>query len=173
MKTFKNKGITLIALVITIIVMLILAGVSIVMLTGENGLLSKVELSKVESLKAQLKEEIEMEIMSIQIENKNNKTKVREQLIKKMNEIGIVDESTDLLIVGEYKNHEFEIDENYNVIIGGELKGAKPTATYTTNASGVGIVEIHIVATTTEGEIETIISASQAASLKTDINNAE
>ena len=31
-----NKGITLIALVITIIVLLILAGVSIAMLTGEN-----------------------------------------------------------------------------------------------------------------------------------------
>ena len=42
MKNFKKKslkahnGITLIALVITIIVLLILAGVSIAMLTGEN-----------------------------------------------------------------------------------------------------------------------------------------
>ena len=36
-----NKGITLIALVITIIVLLILAGVSIAMLTGENGILKK------------------------------------------------------------------------------------------------------------------------------------
>ena len=32
----KNKGITLIALVVTIIVLLILAGVSIQMLTGQN-----------------------------------------------------------------------------------------------------------------------------------------
>lgn len=37
----NQKGITLIALVITIIVLLILAGVSIAMLTGDNGLLSK------------------------------------------------------------------------------------------------------------------------------------
>ena len=35
------KGITLIALVITIIVLLILAGVAIMTLTGENGLLRK------------------------------------------------------------------------------------------------------------------------------------
>ena len=35
-KKLRNKGITLIALVITIIVLLILAGVSIAMLTGEN-----------------------------------------------------------------------------------------------------------------------------------------
>ena len=41
MKTIKNKGITLIALVVTIIVLLILAGVSISMLTGENGILKR------------------------------------------------------------------------------------------------------------------------------------
>ena len=37
----ERKGITLIALVITIIVLLILAGVSIAMLTGENGILNQ------------------------------------------------------------------------------------------------------------------------------------
>jgi len=37
----ENSGITLIALIITIIVLLILAGVSIVMLVGENGILRK------------------------------------------------------------------------------------------------------------------------------------
>jgi len=42
----KEKGITLIALVITIIVLLILAGVSIVTLTGENGLVTKASWSK-------------------------------------------------------------------------------------------------------------------------------
>ena len=36
-----NKGITLIALVITIIVLLILAGVTIASITGENGILRK------------------------------------------------------------------------------------------------------------------------------------
>ena len=44
---FKNmKGITLIALVITIIVLLILAGVSIAMLTGQNGILTQAQNSK-------------------------------------------------------------------------------------------------------------------------------
>ncbi len=41
-----NKGITLITLVITIIVLLILAGVTIATLTGENGILSKAKLAK-------------------------------------------------------------------------------------------------------------------------------
>ena len=43
----NNKGITLIALVITIIVLLILAGVSIAMLTGENGILTQANESKI------------------------------------------------------------------------------------------------------------------------------
>ena len=37
----RNKGITLIALVITIIVLIILAGISIIVLTGEDGLITK------------------------------------------------------------------------------------------------------------------------------------
>ena len=40
-KLEKSKGITLIALVITIIVLLILAGVTIASITGENGILRK------------------------------------------------------------------------------------------------------------------------------------
>ena len=37
----RDRGITLIALVVTIIVLLILAGVSISMLTGQNGILNR------------------------------------------------------------------------------------------------------------------------------------
>ena len=45
----KNKGITLIALVVTIIVLLILAGISISMLTGENGIIKKAAAAKEET----------------------------------------------------------------------------------------------------------------------------
>ena len=53
----RNKGITLIALVITIIVLLILAGVSIAMLTGENGILNQAQRAKNETEQAQMEEE--------------------------------------------------------------------------------------------------------------------
>ena len=56
-KTRNSKGITLIALVITIIVLLILAGVSIAMLTGENGILTQAQRAKKETEEAQLEEE--------------------------------------------------------------------------------------------------------------------
>ena len=42
----EEKGITLIVLVITIIVLLILAGVSIAMLTGNNGILTQASNAK-------------------------------------------------------------------------------------------------------------------------------
>ena len=52
----KSKGITLIALVITIIVLLILAGVAISMLSGENGILKKVAEAKTKTEQAQTNE---------------------------------------------------------------------------------------------------------------------
>ena len=45
-KLNEKNGITLIALVITIIVLLILAGVSIAMLTGQNGILTQAQNAK-------------------------------------------------------------------------------------------------------------------------------
>ena len=53
--TRRNSGITLIALVITIVILLILAGISIAQLTG-NGLFDKVKLAKEKSDEAQAKE---------------------------------------------------------------------------------------------------------------------
>ena len=56
----NQKGITLIALVITIIVLLILAGVSIAMLAGQNGVLTQATKSKSETLNAEAAERINM-----------------------------------------------------------------------------------------------------------------
>ena len=58
----NNKGITLIALVITIIVLLILAGVSIAMLTGQNGILTQSSNSKDKTNAAEVAERVNMEL---------------------------------------------------------------------------------------------------------------
>ena len=42
----RNKGITLIALVVTIIVLLILAGVTIAMVLGQDGIFKKAQTAK-------------------------------------------------------------------------------------------------------------------------------
>ncbi len=59
-----NKGITLIALVITIIVLLILAGVSIATLTGDNGILTKAQTAKTETEKASEEEQVKLAAMN-------------------------------------------------------------------------------------------------------------
>ena len=63
-----EKGITLIALVITIIVLLILAGVAISMLTGENGILKMAEKAKVESEIAKVEELGKLELDKVYID---------------------------------------------------------------------------------------------------------
>ena len=66
----KEKGITLIALVISIIVLLILAGVSIAMLTGQNGILTQAQKAKSETEKEGIIEKAKLEILNVQAENR-------------------------------------------------------------------------------------------------------
>ena len=61
----NNKGITLIALVVTIIVLLILAGVSIAMLTGENGILKNAKTAQENSAKGSLDEAAKIAVGNI------------------------------------------------------------------------------------------------------------
>ncbi len=63
-ETFKRQNaITLIALVITIIVLLILAGVSIAMLTGENGILNQAQEAKEQTEFKSAEEKVKLAIM--------------------------------------------------------------------------------------------------------------
>ena len=61
----NNRGITLIALVITIIVLLILAGVSIAMVTGDNGLLGQATRAGAETQVAEAKEMAIMDVSTL------------------------------------------------------------------------------------------------------------
>ena len=68
-KLKESKGITLIALVITIIVLLILAGVTIATLTGDNGILTQAGNAKEQTEKADIIERAKIEIVGVQSEN--------------------------------------------------------------------------------------------------------
>ena len=65
----KSKGITLIALVITIIVLLILAGVSIAMLTGQNGILTQAQNASEQSNKASEEEKVRLAATAALLKN--------------------------------------------------------------------------------------------------------
>ena len=62
-----NKGITLIALVITIIVLLILAGVTIATLTGDNGILTKAQNAKEKNAQKTVEEQINLAVQASKI----------------------------------------------------------------------------------------------------------
>ena len=59
-KKQKQEGITLIALVVTIVVLLILAGTSIAMLTGDNGIITNAQKSQMENTKSEVIEKMNM-----------------------------------------------------------------------------------------------------------------
>lgn len=60
----NQKGITLVALVITIIVLLILAGVTISMVLGQNGILNQANQAKAENQKATVEEQVQMAVFA-------------------------------------------------------------------------------------------------------------
>lgn len=68
-KIRSTKGITLISLVITIIILLILAGVTIATLTGDNGLIKRAQDAKIATEIVDIKEQIQTEILGKQAEN--------------------------------------------------------------------------------------------------------
>lgn len=55
----RNKGITLIALVVTVIVLLILAGIAINLTVGDNGIITRAERATIIQRLAEIKEQIE------------------------------------------------------------------------------------------------------------------
>ena len=65
----KEKGITLIALVVTIVVLLILAAVSISMLGGENGIITQAKESREETEQAKVEEIVDLAINTLILEN--------------------------------------------------------------------------------------------------------
>jgi len=84
----NQKGITLIALVITIIVLLILAGVSIAMLTGQNGILTQANSAKSETTKAEAIEKISLALNAV-------KAKVYEMKVQNSSYNPLGDSSTE------------------------------------------------------------------------------
>ena len=182
-KIINNKGITLVALVITIIILLILAGISIQAITN-TGLFANAKKAKEKSMEGQLKEEISLAIQSIQTEEiyKGNSVTLETlagengQLKNVLGDDLSEAEFTGEEINGEYKDYEFTIDSNLNVTINGAVSGAKITGSAVVQTSGYvfegSTVEIKVTASITEGTIAGI-EAPEGATLKTNTSTTE
>ena len=97
----KENGITLIALVITIIVLLILAGVSIAMLTGENGILTQSTNAKEETTKAEEEEKIKLAVMGSSIDNTGYVDILDEKSFKNDLKNQFKDQELDIVVNGD------------------------------------------------------------------------
>ena len=124
----RNKGITLIALVITIIVLLILAGVAIAMLSGQNGILKKAADAKTETKEKSTLEQIKLGAMSA-ITNEESKIKTAKELEEALKQQGL--QVTEGAVTGnENTGYKLSLDgKNYNItskgIVEEEVIGAK------------------------------------------------
>lgn len=130
-KERTNQGVTLIALVITIIVLLILAGVSIAILTGKSGILDKANNAKMETNRAKAKEQIQMEVFGSYDDNGKLEMEQLEENLKKNlgleeKEITKNEDGGVTVIVEEY---EITVSKNGEVTVGDEIKEEKDEAT--------------------------------------------
>ena len=150
-KNMRNKGITLIALVITIIVLLILAGVTIATLTGENGILTRASEASEATKKANVEEQVKLAVTaSIGEDGKIHLDDLNTELRKIEGEktgIPISSLPADITIDG----YEVHIDGNGVVSIGDNAGGGN-TDTGETIVDGVTIPEgfYHVVGTTVD-----------------------
>lgn len=90
----KEGGITLIALVVTIVVLLILAGVSISMLTGENGIITRATESNLQTKIGEEKEAINLAMQALFIDKADNPDNYQKGIINNTQLKNEMDKST-------------------------------------------------------------------------------
>ena len=176
----KNKGITLIALVITIVVLLILAGVTIATLTGENGILTKATEAGKQTEIEGIREEAELvkqEVLSGDLVT--GEDTAREDVIN-----AIVDEmggtANGNLITTEDGKYEIMVKEDNTIevvekgqgYIDAEYKEAAPESDFRWTTLEDGTVRIYeYLGTETSLHIPDTIDGKPVTVLKLDKNN--
>lgn len=119
----NQKGITLIALVITIIVLLILAGVSIAMLTGQNGILTQANSAKTESKLAEIRENVNIAIATAfaASQGPNAEEFNISTIVNKLRETSGKSD-TDVTGTGTTITYKYSATETYTVTLTSDLK---------------------------------------------------
>ncbi len=114
MRKTREKGITLVALVITVIVMLILVGVTISMMIGDNGIFKKTAIAKEIHNEQVAKEKLELILDDLALDKyRVSEYNTKEYIDTKMAEQGIVIVGN-MTIVDGWK---FEIDKEQLIIV--------------------------------------------------------
>lgn len=164
MKNTRDKGITLIALVITIIILLILAGVAISSLGGENGLIAKAQNARETQIKAEMKEQLVLSLQELQVEKTGKATldDVTQEWLDSTIEDYNCSLTTDASISGKKVTMQkdevignFLIDEKLNVI---EIEDDRNSIkfSYEVKSKNENIIEIVIKISDTKNGLEKV-----------------
>lgn len=131
----KETGITIVALVITIIILLLLAGITIATLNGENGLLSKVKQSKEKYSIAEAKEKLELAITNLQIEQEGKGEQLTKEVLPNINNKEIDIRSIEKFPVEAIcNNYKFNINSDFSLTY--VSRADETIVTYTTEPEG-------------------------------------
>ena len=124
-----TKGITLIALVVTIIVLIILAGISINLILGDNGIITKAGEAQKAQEKAEIIENLQLEITAKEAEKLQNTNGITQSEIEKiLSKYGTVNKEGEKIksLTPMDKDYEIPFEEIYNGTIAQEI----PTVEY-------------------------------------------
>ena len=171
MKTLKKeKGITLIALAVTIIVMLILAGVTIATLTSENGIINQSSKVKETNKVAKTEEEAKLEysnlILEKQMEGHGEETELSD-VIEKLEENGYETAGKDgknYIKIGEYY-YEIKLENAQVSIAKDRTEGITGVGTGTVASNSQSYVGYY-ADVNKDGKVDGIIYADLVAGKK-------
>ncbi|MDO5557100.1 MAG: BspA family leucine-rich repeat surface protein [Clostridia bacterium] len=103
--TAHHSGITLIALIITIVIMLILAGITINLTLGENGIFLRAKQAKEQYEAASVQEKLELELTAMEVERNNGEDLTVNDYINKLKNIGYInDDNIRIRSIGAVNN---------------------------------------------------------------------
>lgn len=111
----KENGITLISLVVTIIILIVLAGIAINITVGDNGIFTKAKEAKKQQEIVQITEKLELEKANLKLENYENRLTV-ESYLEWLQKKGIINEEN-IKETGNDISKIIEIDEKYLYLI--------------------------------------------------------
>ena len=136
-KIKKEKGITLISLVITIVVLIILAAVAVNMTIGDNGIFTKAKEAKKTQLISEAKEKIGTEILSAQMDAMERNEELEQTQIEDIvSKYGVLQEDGDTIVLN---------DNGYEVSLKDIYSGTITTGgSYTENKAKIELLEAQV-----------------------------
>ena len=151
----KEKAITLSALIVTIVILLILAGVTIATLTGDNGLYGRANQAKENYSISEAKEKLELAISDLMIEQTSRGENLTKDDLLKINSDEIDVKSIEKFPVEVIcQSYKFSVDENFVVTYVEEAN--ETIITYTTEPEGY----------TNKDEVKILVKISNAKGIK-------